>query len=106
LRQCGGLTNERFPKGEIEMRWPRIRTEGRGERAPSEFAPRMRVLIIGDTWILETSCGNPVQVSLINCLRCTDALQFGWTIGGAHEHGYTRLMGLNHSGMKLHRSGS
>ena len=88
------------------MRWPRIRTKRRDKRAPSEFAPGVRILVVRNTRILKASRSNPVQVALIDGLRGTYTLQLRRTIGGAYEHRHTCFMRLHNSGMKLHRRGS
>jgi hypothetical protein len=58
--------------------------------------------VVGNTRIDKQPRRTAVQVRLINCLWCSHALQFWWSIGRAHQHRHMRMIRFNHCGVKLH----
>jgi hypothetical protein len=62
--------------------------------------------VVGNTRIDKQSGRSPVQVRLIDCLRCSNALQFWWPIRSAHQHGHMCMICFHHCCMKLHGRGS
>jgi hypothetical protein len=100
------IADERLTERQVQLHRPGNTGGGRHQCPTGKGPPGPRLRYGRRFGVDENPDAGSVQVSLVDGLRCSDAPQFGRTIGGEYQHGHPIKISFDNGGMELHSGGT